>query len=561
MEQFTNAIYCSKTASKSNLQQAITEKFSGCTIDSKDNILHLTKKSQLNKIIVNNNNKPDFLAINIYWDTLRSWYFPLKQHHSNGDIIYIRKLKTQGIYLKAEQLAKTYGVSKETIRKKLVKLENLGLIQRSFQHTQFVATDSFNQRVIYVLKNTPHFFNPYGIDLHEIHQIIPQTNAKYIQAKHGIVFNSKNMPHKGLAVHKGIHKTVDTKELIEPFSKEKDRSISKFENKDDLDFSLTPPQANKAEIVEIKKTSKRKKKQQNNKRKKSTNKEIKLKKTKTLEDSIESMTEQKAIEIRKESGRDFSLNGIKKLLLSFLNKGFKPLFHSNKGEISWIAQMLRQEMRQTTEVNKTTFIPKINLTPEEIKEQEQEQYLSKIEYSLEVSPEWHLKKKLAAVLERTKAYEILKSYRSLKIEPDGRCKLLLDKGVELTNSDKEIILNQVKATHEKYKDGNYQAIDSMEIVVLARKVNSCGIEQKVLEYKGIWGEIRKSFISLMRTDGEGIDRSWLSMLDTKIDEKNKVLTLVAKGPFFRDWIKDNYLNQLSRISAEYFGFTIDKIIC
>jgi hypothetical protein len=502
---------------------------------------------------------------------LRSWYLPIKQHHTNGDVIHIPKLKTQGIYAKADKLANTHGVSKETIRKKLVKLEKLGLIQRSFHHRSFVTTDSYNQRIIYVLKTTPHFFNPYGIDKEEIKDITPQTNAKYIEEKYGIVFTPKSELNKGIKKRIGINKMEDTKELIEPFSKEKDRSISKFENKDDLGILETTQKPGKVEIVETvktkvktKKTATKKKKKQKSRSKKPINREVKLNKAKTLEESIDSLTEQKATEIRKESGRDFSLNGIKKLLLSFLNKGFKPLFHSNKGEISWIAKMLRQEMRQTTEVNKTTFIPKINLTPEEIKEQEQEKYLSKIEYSLEVGQEWHLKKKLAAVLERNKAYEILKSYRSLKIEPDGRCKLLLDKGVELTNSDKEIILNQVKATHEKYKDGNYQAIDSVEIVVLPclpRKVNSCAIEQKVLEYKGIWGEIRKSFISLMRTDGEGIDRSWFSTLDTKIDEKNKVLTLVAKGPFFRDWIKDNYLNQLSRISAEYFGFTIDKIIC
>lgn len=38
----------------------------------------LNKKSQLNKIIKNLDNSPDYLAINIYYDTLRSWYSPNK---------------------------------------------------------------------------------------------------------------------------------------------------------------------------------------------------------------------------------------------------------------------------------------------------------------------------------------------------------------------------------------------------------------------------------------------------------------------------------------------------
>ena len=36
----------------------------------------LTLKSQLNTIITNKDGLPDFLAINIYYDSLRSWYTP-----------------------------------------------------------------------------------------------------------------------------------------------------------------------------------------------------------------------------------------------------------------------------------------------------------------------------------------------------------------------------------------------------------------------------------------------------------------------------------------------------
>jgi biotin operon repressor len=184
----------------------------------------LITKSQLNTIITNKDGTPDFLAINIYYDSLRSWYTPKQQYQSNGNVVQIKKLKTQGIYSRAEDLAKTHGVSKETIRKKIVKLEKLGLIQRSFKHKYHCATHTYNQRIIYVLQETPYFFNSYGIAKEEIKEITPQTNAEYIEEKYSIVFTSQTKQTKLLEAERGIHTLEDTKELREPFNKLKDRS-------------------------------------------------------------------------------------------------------------------------------------------------------------------------------------------------------------------------------------------------------------------------------------------------------------------------------------------------
>ena len=62
-------------------------------------IPELKIKSQLNKIIVNSNGKPDHLAINLYWDTFRSWYNPNKGYTKNGNLLIIKKLKSKGIYI------------------------------------------------------------------------------------------------------------------------------------------------------------------------------------------------------------------------------------------------------------------------------------------------------------------------------------------------------------------------------------------------------------------------------------------------------------------------------
>lgn len=151
----------------------------------------LKTKSQLNKIITNSDGSPDYLAINIYYDTLRSWYTPNKLKTSDGKILEVAKLKTKGIYLSYKELAKAHGCSTETIRKKLVKLEKLGLIQRSYRHKETVTTKSYNQLIVYVWKQTPYFYNKQGIEQSEITELKPQTNHQYITEKYNIDYHSK----------------------------------------------------------------------------------------------------------------------------------------------------------------------------------------------------------------------------------------------------------------------------------------------------------------------------------------------------------------------------------
>ena len=161
-------------------------------------LVTLVNKEQLNTIITNKNGTPDYLAINIYYDSLRSWYNPKKQYQEDGNILHIRKLKSNGIYYSAEQLAKIHGCSKETIRKKLVKLENLGFIQRSYEHKSTPTTNSYNHRCIFVWRHTPHFFNPYGLDRKQIKTLKSQTNAHHVENKYGIRFASTTIENEAL---------------------------------------------------------------------------------------------------------------------------------------------------------------------------------------------------------------------------------------------------------------------------------------------------------------------------------------------------------------------------
>ena len=211
----------------------------------------LASKSQLHFIICDEGGMPDYLAINIYYDTLRSWYAPNKLKKEDGSIINISKLKTKGIYSSYKKLSELYGCSTETIRRKLVKLEKLGLIQRGFKHKETVTTKSYNQLIIYVWRHTPHFFNKHGIDQSEVGELRPQTNHEYISEKYNIDYHSKIKQIKDIESRAenrgGIHKLVDTKELIEPFNKLKDRSNeSNFcKNNFSLSSEISKPQLDK----------------------------------------------------------------------------------------------------------------------------------------------------------------------------------------------------------------------------------------------------------------------------------------------------------------------------
>ena len=94
------------------------------------------------------------------------------------------------------------------------------------------------------------------------------------------------------------------------------------------------------------------------------------------------------------------------------------------------------EMRCAVKTSNESFKIKANLSFEQSRAEEIENYLTEIEYSTQVSPEWHLKKKPACVLESAKVYNLLKAYRSITI--DGNiAKIYLHKAVDLLQGEIE----------------------------------------------------------------------------------------------------------------------------
>ncbi|MDG1437292.1 MAG: hypothetical protein P8P83_05905 [Rickettsiaceae bacterium] len=236
---------------------------------------------------------------------------------------------------------------------------------------------------------------------------------------------------------------------------------------------------------------------------------------KFLSEMLEHLTEDMCQSIRSNCGRNFTNRAIKEIAkaVSRSKKGSKAFFYHIKGFIAYLSKILRFEKRDPEKVSGDNYYITSNLPEEEQDIQKQEKYLSEIEYSLQVSPEWHLKKKLAAVLERSKAYDILTSFQSLDIRK-RKALITVNKHVELSKEDRNIILNQIQATHEKTgEEGNYQYIDSLEIVMADRSpsptafwASSVESDQDLQMRQGLWGKVREKFARLEGSEGDAIDK-------------------------------------------------------
>lgn len=196
------------------------------------------------------------------------------------------------------------------------------------------------------------------------------------------------------------------------------------------------------------------------------------------------------------------------------------------------------------------------MSEEEIAFREREKYLTEIECSLEVSPEWHFKKRMAAILPQSKAYDLLKAYKSASFQ-EGVFTLTLDKHLELTCADKEIILAQARSTHEKidFDDARFGFISSLRIIMPEKAVTSESQGKHELQLPdNIWGIMRGKLIDLIH-QGKWVDFHWFSKLEASIDEGSRRLTLKAPSSFVKDWISQNYIHHVEMLAGQ-IGFAV-----
>jgi len=258
------------------------------------------------------------------------------------------------------------------------------------------------------------------------------------------------------------------------------------------------------------------------------------------------------------SGRDFGLNAMNEILKNMSTRLTDRSFYSKRGFLGYMSQAFRYEKRDAVKINNTDFRIRANLDSSEQTLQIQEKYLTELEYSLQVSPEWHFKKKLASVLERNKAYNLLTSYKGLELE-EGVCKLILTKHVALTENEQDIILSQVQATH-------YGPIDILTIEMPEKSFpqvkftaqTTAGI--KARKSLGIWGEVRSALVKSLGDQGEAIDNHWLSKLNANIDKQNNKIELKAPSEFVKSYIEERFWPAIAQITKQA-GFKLSQIRC
>ena len=554
-------------------------------------LLTLVNKEQLNKIITNQDGTPDYLAINIYYDTLRSWYNPKIGYKKDGNVYYIDKLKTKGIFLNYKKLAQIHGCSKETIRAKIVKLETLGLVHRSFQHTKTETTKSCNRLIAYVWKDTPYFHNNFGIDRDQVPILKAQTNHKYIENKYGVIFASHAPQNKGLEEGGGIQTRLDTKELNN-FKKE-DRSSahaheSNFSINSKIDiiqetslntktseFSGTKKEeavGNERDCFDLSTQQKpvvtglQRKYRIPNKRKKPTNSENKAKvfyfnQYETPENLAYHypLNQDDCNKLQRLSCRPFHLNAMNEILLD-MSKKLDRRFRSKARFLAYFGESLMHEKRDVVQTEDLNFRIKANLTEEDKQQRIQENFLSEVEQQsiTSVCPENQLKARLANVLEKTKAYKLLLHFRRLEL-PRNVMQIYLTDSVELTDGEKSLVLNHVRSiysTKETTIKRVEYIIDNSSIRKFASKPVA-KVQQASAEIPtGIWGEIRKALIF---NYGASVDKNWFSKLTANVDERAKTIELKTTNSFFRDEIICRYDSLINKV-VNNFGFEFKGII-
>lgn len=281
-------------------------------------------------------------------------------------------------------------------------------------------------------------------------------------------------------------------------------------------------------------------------------------KPKTLGDFYP-LTEEDCAELQSRSGRPFTKIAMNEILQSLARKAKQVIFWSKKGFLAYMTKVYEHELRDAEKTSSETFKIRSNIDSESIEIAKQEKYLSEIESCLQVSPEWHLKKKLASVLDRSRAYALLTSYKRIELgegSDAGRCILHMQKQIFLTSNEKEIILNQIRATHELVGEGGeYRQIDTLELKYPERKSNLKSEHSTNNQDQGLWGKIRQIFIKTEGEYGKALDNHWISKLDVTIDEQAKKVELMAPSEFVKSYVEEKLLKSIS-YSVESLGFSL-----
>jgi len=493
--------------------------------------------------IIDKEGSPDLPCIMILSEIF-GWFRNLSEsqtYYSAGRAL--PELVNGQLAISYDYLADKLNFQKERIRRKLVKLEELGILARDIRNITLEDGSRINQLYLSIdqeffktcFRNPESDIRVRNTELASIDSTVFEETPPF-----GGEHISKKNKNRSMNLSNSFENNLESKNI--------DAST---EHKHAKEYSKNLKEQSRAE-KEISSAN---------------NTVLQQSKQRQLEDFYP-LSAEDCSSLQSTSGREFSLNAMNEILKNMSKRITNRFFYSKKGFLSYMSHAFRYEKRDAVKINNTDFRIRANLDSSEQTLQIQEKYLTELEYSLQVSPEWHFKKKLASVLERNKAYNLLTSYKSLELEEQGsKCRLSLSKHVELTANDKDIILNQIKATHQQVESSAmYNTIEDFAIEMPEKSLLKTKQKPSIANYSeqreslGIWGEIRSILAKSLGEQGEAIDNHWLSKLSANIDKQTNKIELKAPSEFVKSFIEERYLPSMSMIAMEN-GFELKKIEC
>lgn len=262
--------------------------------------------------------------------------------------------------------------------------------------------------------------------------------------------------------------------------------------------------------------------------------------------------------LQNKSNTKFTGVAINEILLKLSKKYSSHSFPNKRAFIAYMTKVLCYEMRDAASISGTDF--KLNCNRDR-GEAEQEAFLTQIENSRDTSKLAQLKRKLAAVLGRGLAFNLLKELRSTGELVDNNFILNTNKSIKLSSYQQDLILSQVQAVYgSDVKSFSINVVDS----TFAKKEQSAAnslqhhhigesTDAGVLEESKsptIWSKVRARLIDYFGAIGYDLDRAWFSKVEANIDNTNKTISLRAPSSFVKDWITERYGHLLERFCQQ-----------
>lgn len=490
----------------------------------------------------NGRGSPDLPLISILSEIVY-WYRPKEiRDPLTGQISYVPKFPEDIWQTSYAHFERKFGFNREKIRKVLVKLETMGIITRIFRNVTLRGQE-YNNRLF--------------IDLHKDSlQLSESKNQDSSNSCKPLFFSSKKVDASHF--------------LVLPSPRLQGIDKNKEENNKDRSRSTDSGTTERGE-VSAQESESRSRESTSNFCKNSFD-AISDKSAKSLKDFYP-LTQKDCHQLQSLSKREFSLRVMNEILQDMARRLTDRFFKSRKAFLNYMGKVFTYEKRQPEKVNNDNFRIRNNMTEDEISFEAKEQYLTEIENNPEVAPQQCFKKLIAAVLSQDKAYNLLKAYKSINVR--GEVIILnLDKHMELSKTDEEIILKQAQSTHNRisFDEAGSGFISRLQIVTPDAKEKSLsdyefsnpGIPSKnnqtvnteqELQISGdIWATVRSKFIDLV-PQGELLDQHWISKLEASIDASSRKLTLKAPSSFIKDWVSDNYMHHIVRLAGG-MGFAV-----